>query len=114
MNCPTCKNPNMNPAATCEWCGSALNNLISAECEILFFTAKWRGPCKVMLPIVRNSILKFPTLNLKIVDVDIQKNEAIKFQVTNIPALVKVKNGNHISTLVGANSKSEIEKFMSN
>lgn len=25
MNCPTCKNPIMNPAPTCEWCGSILN-----------------------------------------------------------------------------------------
>lgn len=24
MNCPTCKNPIMNPAPLCEWCGSVL------------------------------------------------------------------------------------------
>ena len=103
----------MNPTPTCEWCGSTLNNTISTEDEILFFTAKWCGPCKAMLPIVRNSILKFPNLNLKIIDVDIQKNEAIKFQVTNIPALVKVKNGNLIGSLIGVINKSEIEKFIS-
>ena len=26
MNCPTCKNPIMNLAPNCEWCGSAISN----------------------------------------------------------------------------------------
>jgi hypothetical protein len=26
MNCPTCKNPIMNPAPNCEWCGSVINH----------------------------------------------------------------------------------------
>ncbi len=35
MNCPTCKNPVMNPSPDCEWCGSVIsqkqNSMMSSD-----------------------------------------------------------------------------------
>ena len=111
MNCPTCKNPIMNPSTNCEWCGSVINHSNEkVGNEILFFTAKWCGPCKMMMPIINK--FKVNHSNLKIIDVDMQKNEAKKHDVKNIPYLIKLKNGVIIDTLSGVTSEIEIERFM--
>ena len=110
MNCPTCKNPIMNPSPNCEWCGSVISNNGNYDEEIIFFTAKWCGPCKTMLPIINKLKLRYP--NLKIVDVDIQKNEANHYDVKNIPFLIKHKNGIIVNKLSGSFPEMIIEKFI--
>jgi len=73
------------------------------------FWAAWCGPCKMIEPEVekiaeeKSDVLKVGRLN-----VDNNRDIAIKYAITSIPTLLLFKNGQVIKKLVGAMSKDRI------
>jgi len=73
------------------------------------FWAAWCGPCKMIEPEIKkiaeekSDVLKVGRLN-----VDNNRDIAIKYAITSIPTLLLFKNGQVIKKLVGAMSKDRI------
>jgi thioredoxin 1 len=71
------------------------NNTINSDKPTLVdFHATWCGPCKMMNPIIeqtKNALGDKATI-LK-VDIDANRNTAIKYGVRSVPTLILFKNG---------------------
>jgi thiol-disulfide isomerase/thioredoxin len=102
MNCQTCKNPIINNYKECEWCGAALIDINNQD-KIILFTAKWCGPSKFILPIIIEYKNQNPLHNIEIIDVDIQKDIAKKYSITNLPTLIKLYGDVILNKIVGSN-----------
>ena len=111
MNCPNCKNPIQDNYTECEWCGNKIIASIQ-EKKILFFTAKRCGPSKLVLPIIQKYKRETSTMNIEIVDVDLQTKTTSDYNITHIPTLIAIKNGVIVDKLMGAQPSKVIHMFI--
>lgn len=74
---------------------SKFNELISGEKPVLVdFFATWCGPCKMMGPILDDVSKKISDKAIVLkVDVDKNRDAAIKYQVQGVPTLIIFKKG---------------------
>lgn len=74
---------------------SKFNELISGEKPVLVdFFATWCGPCKMMGPILDDVSKKISDKAVVLkVDVDKNRDAAIKYQVQGVPTLIIFKKG---------------------
>jgi thioredoxin 1 len=76
--------------------------------QILYFSAEWCGPCKMLGPIMQSIAGQ---ISYQKIDVDNDRELSIKYGVRNIPTLVLVENGEEKGRLVGAHPKEKILEF---
>ena len=76
--------------------------------KILYFSASWCGPCKMLGPIMESLSGQ---INYEKVDVDNNQDLSIQYGVRNVPTLVLVENGEAVGRLVGVQSKEQILEF---
>ena len=76
--------------------------------QILYFTASWCGPCRILGPIMES--VKGQVIYSKL-DVDAEQDLAVKYKVRSVPTLVLVENGVEKNRLVGVHQSPEILKF---
>ena len=76
--------------------------------KILYFSASWCGPCKMLGPIMESLSGQ---INYQKIDVDNNQDLSIKYGVRNVPTLVLVENEEAIGRLVGVQSKEAILEF---
>lgn len=94
------------------------NEVIKSDIPVLVdFWAAWCGPCKMIAPEVQKlSEEKKDVLKVGKLNVDENRDIAIKFSITSIPTLILFKDGQVAKKLVGAMSKdrilSEINSFI--
>ncbi len=73
--------------------------------KILYFSAKWCGPCKQLAPIMESLQGE---INYEKIDVDSNTELSTKYGIRNIPTLILVDNGNVIDKKTGIQSKQQI------
>ncbi len=94
------------------------NEVIKSDIPVLVdFWAAWCGPCKMVAPEVQKlSEEKKDVLKVGKLNVDENRDIAIKFSITSIPTLILFKDGQVAKKLIGAMSKdrilSEINSFI--
>ncbi len=78
--------------------------------QILYFTASWCGPCKLLKPKIQAMQSKLP---ITILDVDTNAEACSKYSVRNVPTIIVTNNGNEIARLVGNNITEQriVESF---
>jgi thioredoxin 1 len=76
--------------------------------KILYFSAAWCGPCKMLGPIMESLSGQ---INYEKIDVDNNQDLSIQYGVRNVPTLVLVDNGEAVGRLVGVQSKEAILEF---
>ena len=76
--------------------------------KILYFSASWCGPCKMLGPIMESLSGQ---INYQKIDVDNNQDLSIKYGVRNVPTLVLVENEEAVGRLVGVQSKEAILEF---
>ncbi len=76
--------------------------------KILYFSASWCGPCKMLGPIMESLSGQ---INYEKIDVDNNQDLSIKHGVRNIPTLVLVENGEAVRKLTGLQQKEAILEF---
>lgn len=83
------------------------------EVVLVDFFASWCGPCKMLAPVL-SQIAEENKGKVKIgkVDVDEQRELAIKFGIESIPTLILFKDGKKTNEMIGLHSKSEIENMI--
>ena len=89
---------------------SDFNELINSEKPTLVdFYADWCGPCKVLNPIIEEtkSVLGDTATILK-VDVDKNREIAVKYGIRGIPTLIIFQNGNPVWRHSGIVTKNSL------
>jgi thioredoxin 1 len=76
--------------------------------KILYFSAGWCGPCKMLGPIMESLSGQ---INYEKIDVDNNQDLSIQYGVRNIPTLVLVENGEAVRKLTGLQQKEAILEF---
>jgi thioredoxin 1 len=76
--------------------------------KILYFSAAWCGPCKMLGPIMESLSGQ---INYEKIDVDNNQDLSIQYGVRNIPTLVLVENGEAVGRLTGLQQKEVILNF---
>ena len=76
--------------------------------KILYFSAAWCGPCKMLGPIMESLS---DQINYEKIDVDNNQELSIKYGVRNIPTLVLVENEEAVRKLTGLQQKDQILNF---
>lgn len=73
------------------------------------FWAPWCGPCKTIAPVV-DELAKDYAGRLKVVkiNVDDNKDAAMRYNVRGIPNLILFKNGESVDQIVGAVAKQQL------
>ena len=74
------------------------------------FWAEWCGPCKMIGPLVEELADEYKgKIKVAKMDVDQNRQTPIKFGIRNIPTLILFKEGKVVNTIVGAQSKSNLQ-----
>lgn len=77
------------------------------------FLATWCGPCQMLAPVLAEFAEEHKDkLKVGKVNVDEQRDLAIKYNITSIPTLILFKNGEIINISVGFHSKAELEEIV--
>lgn len=82
---------------------------------ILYFSAPWCGPCKALGPILEQIDAEYSD-KVEVVKVNIDEEEALaeSYQVTSIPVMKIIVNGEAKKTIIGAKPKPAIEHELAN
>ncbi|OFW63825.1 MAG: thioredoxin [Actinobacteria bacterium RBG_19FT_COMBO_36_27] len=86
------------------------SEVINSEKPVLVdFWAVWCGPCKLITPeIEKLAEEKQNELKVGKLNVDDNRDTAIKYGINSIPTLLLFKNGEVVKELIGAMSKDKI------
>ena len=76
--------------------------------QILYFTASYCQPCRMLGPIMESVKGQ---VNYSKLDVDVEQDLAVKYKVRSVPTLVLVENGAEKNRLVGVHQAPEILSF---
>ena len=79
---------------------------------LLDFWATWCGPCKMLSPVLEDIAAERNDLLVAKVNIDEEMDLAMKFQVTSIPTLAVVKDGQVAATSVGFRPKDDVLRFV--
>ncbi|SDE34806.1 thioredoxin [Pricia antarctica] len=89
---------------------SSFSEIIASETPVLVdFYADWCGPCKMLAPILKQVKDEMGDA-LKIVKIDVDKNQAIasRYQVRGVPTMLLFKKGKQVWRQSGVLQKKDI------
>lgn len=76
---------------------------------ILDAFATWCGPCQQIAPIFEELSKEMPDYKFAKVNIDDQRDLAIKYQVSSIPTFIFIKNGEVVARETGYMNKSSLK-----
>ena len=68
--------------------------------KILYFTATWCGPCKLLKPKIQAMQSRFP---ITILDADTNAEALSKYAIRSVPSIVIVDGDREVARLIGSN-----------
>lgn len=68
--------------------------------QILYFTASWCGPCKLLKPKIQAMQSRFP---ITILDADTNAEALSKYAIRNVPTIIIVQGDREVARLIGNN-----------
>lgn len=79
---------------------------------LIDFWANWCGPCRMMGPVVDEIAEERDDIKVCKVNVDEERELANLFQISSIPTLAVVKDGNVVNGSVGVRPKKDILRMI--
>ena len=86
----------------------------ASKLAVVDFSAVWCGPCKMLGPVLEEISEEMSDVEFFNADVDKNMDLAKEYRITNIPAVLVLKNGEVIDTQVGFVPKAQLEAFINN
>lgn len=71
--------------------------------KILYFGAKWCGPCKILKPKIEKLGEDNERINIYYADIDICNNLSDKMNITSVPTVIILNKNKEFKTIVGNN-----------
>lgn len=92
---------------------SAKEQMNKYDLIMLYFTASWCGPCRMISPFIEELVIKIPSCKFLKVDVDYEKLEELvsKFNINSMPTFCFIKNQELIHTITGADKDKLLNYF---
>ena len=85
------------------------NEVLNSDKKVLLdFWAPWRGPCRMVVPIVEEIADERPDIKVGKINVDEEAELANRFGIMSIPTLVVIENGKIVNQVMGARPKEAI------
>jgi thioredoxin 1 len=81
--------------------------------HIFYFTADWCAPCKRTKPIVEELNRESADVKFQIIDVDIERELARKFEIKSVPTFIVIRDGQEINRAIGPKTREQLEGLMS-
>jgi thioredoxin len=81
------------------------------EQSVMYFTATWCPPCKMISPVYEELSKKYPKVAFGKIDVDDNQDSAMEFQISAVPTFVFSKGATVTNKFSGAD-KNQLEKFV--
>ena len=91
-----------------------LNEIINgSQLTLVDFFATWCGPCKMMHPVLEQLKEEMGD-SLRIIKIDIDKNEAVmeQYRIQSVPTLMLFRKGDALWRQSGAMSLSDLKKVV--
>ncbi len=82
---------------------------MSSDKQVLYFTAKWCGPCQSIKPTFYELQQQFDNISFSAIDVDENPDMADQYQVKGIPFFVFINDAKIIDKFAGAKKDKLIE-----
>lgn len=93
--------------------GNEFKDAVSSGVAVIDFSAEWCGPCQRVAPILEEVSNEFEgKANFFNVDIDENGKLAEDYNITNIPALLVMKDGELQEIQVGFQPKENLCKFI--
>ena len=87
--------------------------VLQSEKRVLVdFNAEWCGPCKMMKPVLEEISTSNNDIKIVSINVDNEDELASKYNISSIPCLVLIENGEEINRSIGLISRSELDSFI--
>ena len=81
---------------------------------VIDFFATWCGPCRMLSPVMENVSNEVSDVAFYKIDVDENEALAMKFQISSIPCLVLLKDGEVKSRILGYRPLNDIVSWINN
>ncbi|XP_067165406.1 thioredoxin, mitochondrial isoform X1 [Apteryx mantelli] len=109
--------------ATLAGCGSTFNVQDGSDFQdrvvnnpkpvVVDFHAQWCGPCKILGPRLEKMVAKQEGKVLMAkVDIDDHTDLAIEYEVSAVPTVLAMKNGDVVDKFVGIKDEDQLEAFL--
>jgi thioredoxin-like negative regulator of GroEL len=78
---------------------------------IKYFSAGWCQPCKSFSPILSETVLEYPEINLLKMDVDTQADETVKYHIRSVPTMVFEENDEIVKVVTGVRTQVQLKEL---
>jgi thioredoxin 1 len=83
--------------------------MVKEGVPLIDFWAEWCGPCKMIVPVIDELVTEFDgKATIGKVDIDSEADLAERYNVSSIPTLLLLKDGEETKRFVGITPKAEL------
>lgn len=80
--------------------------------HVFYFTADWCMPCKRVKPIVEE-LNRDGSVKFQLIDADANAELVKTYEIKSIPTFILIENGSEIARITGAQTREQLESFIS-
>lgn len=93
---------------------SNFDEVINEGVTLVDFYADWCMPCKMVAPVLEELVTEIPDVKIKKINVDENRDIAMRYGVMSIPTMILFKNGEIASKAIGFQPKPALAKWINN
>ncbi len=94
---------------------NTFENVIENGVTLVDFNASWCAPCRAQDPIVKQLATNFTNkANITSLDIDENREIALKLSIHSIPTLILFKDGKEIQRFIGIQSEETLSQAIEN